>query len=133
MPVHVTILPRLQLVIAEAKGRCDRADVERYFANVRDGGAGAFGKLFDMSEADLQITLHDVGDFVRFTRSNIQSGQAGPIAFVVADEAGRALALPFLDIPGVDRQGAIFEDRAEARRWLDRKLAEHAMKVVRAA
>jgi len=133
MPVNVTILPRLRLVIAEAKGRCDRADVERYFADVRDAGAGAFGKLFDISEADLQITLHDVGDFLKFTKSNIQSGQAGPLAFVVADEAGRALALPFLSIPGVERAGEIFEDRAQARRWLDRKLAEHAMKMARAA
>jgi hypothetical protein len=128
MPVHVTLLPSLRLVIAEAKGLCTRADVQRYFSDVRDAGAGAFGKLFDISHAKMEVTERDIADFVQATKDNIQSGHAGPIAFVVGDEAGRALVLPFLDIPGIERFGAIFEDRQEARRWLDKMLAETARK-----
>lgn len=121
MPITVSYFASLRLALATAQGRCGRDDFDRYCAALREAGAGSFGKLFDMSDARLELSASDVAAVVRQLEP-VTGSSAGPTAFVVGDENARALAKALTEAGG--SSGKTFEDKSEARRWLDKKLAE---------
>ena len=123
MPLHHTISHSKRLVVALAKGSCDRADIERYFAEVGTAGGGPYGKIFDVTQGEFTLTKADVGILAARIGEAAKLGlPMGPVAIVASNDESRALARLFARSAPAERPIAIFSEHHEARKWIEARV-----------
>ena len=120
MPVTWTIDHDKKFVTAVAHGALVAEDVRNYLQQVAAAGGMPYRKIFDASVADLQLTLNDLqglGSSIReFALQGL--GPIGPLAIVAPAGDTRMQAAWFADAAASPRPIRIFQDRADAARWL---------------
>ncbi len=121
MPLHWTIDSRAKLLVANAEGAIELADLNRVLDVIVASNILGYRKLFDgrLGETRMSPTeLLSVG--VRLRSLHAEAGSAlGPLALVVRDENYWQVArvLGILAVP--KRPMRVFKQSDKARAWLD--------------
>lgn len=119
MPIQWTASHPERLVIATVSGEADRADFERYLAEMRDAGVMSYRKILDMTFAPLALRAADIKALGRGIAEYGKLGRLGAFAIVVDAAATHEASALFGETTRVDRPFAIFAKMVQARAWLD--------------
>lgn len=120
MAVSWTIDHQARTVNATGEGALTFDDIKDYLDGVAAAGGMSYAKLFDISAADTQLTMEDLGKLGGSIRQYAidSQGPLGPLAIVVGHSQGHLQAARFADTAVSNRPLRIFRDRAQALAWL---------------
>ena len=119
MPVHWTVSHPTRLVIAIARGDLCLRDIETYLYEVVAGGALAYRKIFDMTQATPNLSDDELLTLGARIRAYIALGQIGPLAIVATTDRSYQQARMFAALAEANRPIRIFRELHLARKWLD--------------
>ena len=117
--IEWTISQELRLVRAHVVGRATPEHFTAYLAALTDAGAAPYRKLFSIV-GDASVAAEDIPAIaalvLRFARG---AARVGPLAIVVSNQQGNALADWFRSLASVERPVRVFQSEATAMAWLD--------------
>jgi hypothetical protein len=119
MPVQWTVSHPTRLVIAIARGDLCLRDIETYLDEVVAGGALAYRKIFDMTQATPNLSDDELLTLGARIRAYIALGQIGPLAIVATTDRSYQQARMFAALAEANRPIRIFRELHLARKWLD--------------
>jgi hypothetical protein len=114
MPLTWSIDHEARLVVLNATGLLNRADVVAYMQKAAQQGAAGYRALFDATAAQFELGSDDIVNLVQMASAR----GGGAIAFVVESEAEREMADQFARRASGGRSCRLFADAAQARAWL---------------
>ena len=118
MPIHWEIDHDRRIVNVVTLGDVSREQVAAYMDGLSAAGAMHYGKLLDTSGGESRLPgLREMQNIGLTMREYAKGGSMGPLAIVIDQESRMQMAL-FANSAGRHRQIRLFEDRAEAIRWL---------------
>jgi hypothetical protein len=119
MPVQWTVSHPKRLVIAVAKGELRLQDIEDYLDGVVTVDALSYRKIFDTTDATINLSEDDMMALGARVRAYIVMGRIGPLAIVAATDKSYQQARMFAALAVADRPIKIFGELHTARHWLD--------------
>ena len=119
MPVQWTVSHPKRLVIAVAKGELRLQDIEDYLDGVVTVDALSYRKIFDTTDATINLSEDDMMALGARVRAYIVMGRIGPLAIVAATDKSYQHARMFAALAVADRPIKIFGELHTARQWLD--------------
>jgi hypothetical protein len=119
MPVQWTVSHPKRLVIAVAKGELRLQDIEDYLDGVVTVDALSYRKIFDTTDATINLSEDDMMALGARVRAYIVMGRMGPLAIVAATDKSYQHARMFAALAVADRPIKIFRELHVARQWLD--------------
>ncbi|MFI5000192.1 MAG: hypothetical protein ACHQK9_09965 [Reyranellales bacterium] len=93
-------------------------DFEAYFDDMVVSGAVAYRKFFDATDIEPRLSDDDVMLLGARVSAYAAMGPRGPLAVVVASEAGHTLAARFFNLGPSMRSAKIFWSADKALKWL---------------
>jgi hypothetical protein len=124
MPVHWTVSHPKRLVVAVAKGELRLKDVEDYLDGVITADALPYRKIFDTTDATINLSEDDMMALGARIRAYIVMGRIGPLAIVATTDKSYQHARMFAALAVADRPIRIFRELHTARQWLDTQTAD---------
>jgi hypothetical protein len=124
MPVHWTVSHPKRLVVAVAKGELRLKDVEDYLDGVITADALPYRKIFDTTDATINLSEDDMMALGARIRAYIVMGRIGPLAIVATTDKSYQHARMFAALAVADRPIRIFRELHIARQWLDTQTAD---------
>jgi hypothetical protein len=118
VPLNYKINPAERLVHVQAEGAVRLQDILDYLDEVAAGDAMPYGKLFDTSGAQFELTDADMMVLGARVSAYAAMEPRGPVALVVNDDPHNDLARRFTNLGGAKRPARIFRDVRLARAWL---------------
>lgn len=119
MPIHWTISHPTRLVVAVCKGPVTRQDIEGYLDAVVVADMLAYRKIFDTTQANLQLPHNDMMELGARIRVYATMGTMGPLAIVASTPEGHEHDRLFAALADARRPLEIFPELHLARQWLD--------------
>ena len=119
MPVHWTISHPNRLVVAVAKDTVRLKDIEEYLDGIVVEGATAYRKIFDTTNAQADLSDHDMMQLGARIRAYASTARLGPLAIVAASPGSYERARMFAALASAERPVQIFAELHAARKWLD--------------
>lgn len=116
-----TIDTESHLMVAVANGEVTRVDVENYLDAIIANQALTYRKVFDASKGKTAMTADELLPVGVRVRSFHASGKMGPLAIVVPPGRGRRLARTFGMLAVADRPMQVFDQTAQAYRWIEKQ------------
>ena len=120
MPVSLEIDAARRMVTAVLSGRISIDDILGATDKVMVADAFSFAKLVDFGTATADLTDDDlrmIGARFQAYLSHVK-GRKGPFAIVATNQIGRNRARMIAALSAAERPVKVFDDVAEARRWL---------------
>lgn len=119
MPIQWTISQPTRLVIAVCKDAVTRADIEGYLDAVVVADVLAYRKIFDLTQAEVDLPDDDMMALGARIRAYATTGTMGPLAIVAATAESHERAHLFAALAEAERPIRIFMELHKARQWLD--------------
>jgi hypothetical protein len=122
MPIHVTRDDSTRRFTAVGEGTLTAADILGFMAEHRVGSYRPYGLLFDIRNADLQVSAADVRGFAERTDPlTITQGPRGPVAIVATQPAIYGLSRMYETLADLRQLPPFrtFQDSDDAIAWLD--------------
>ena len=108
---------RLMLVVA--KGDIQPHDFARLFESIDAAKASPYRKIFDVTGLTTEFTPDMIGIFASWVRQREAEREVGPIAIVAGSPQTHDHATQFAKQARGSRLIQVFQQRQEARRWLE--------------
>ncbi|HLG45604.1 MAG TPA: hypothetical protein VKY24_05115 [Reyranella sp.] len=119
MPIHWTISKPNRLVVAVCKDVVTRRDIETYLDAVVVADLLSFRKIFDLTQAEVDLPDDDMMALGARIRAYATTGAIGPLAIVAATPESYERAHLFAALADAQRPIRIFTELHKARQWLD--------------
>jgi hypothetical protein len=119
MPIQWTISHPHRLVVAVCKDTVSRTDIERYLDNVVVTDTLPYRKIFDMTNAVMDLSDDDMMALGARIRAYAGLANMGPLALVASSPESYERARLFAVLADARRPLKIFKEQHDARRWLD--------------
>jgi hypothetical protein len=119
MPIHWTISKPNRLVVAVCKDAVTRRDIEAYLDAVVVADLLSFRKIFDLTQAEVDLPDDDMMALGARIRAYATTGAIGPLAIVAATPESHERAHLFAALADAQRPIRIFTELHKARQWLD--------------
>jgi hypothetical protein len=123
MPIQWTISHPTKLVVAVCKNVVTRQDIEGYLDELVVTDILDYRKIFDTTQADMQLPDNDMMALGARIRAYATMGSMGPLAIVASTPESYERAHLFATLAGARRPLEIFRELHLARRWLDKQTA----------
>jgi hypothetical protein len=107
------------LILVVAKGDIQPHDFARLFESIDAAKASPYRKIFDVTGLTTEFTPDMIGIFALWIRQREAERKVGPIAIVAGSPRTHDQATHFAAQARVSRLIQVFQQRQEARRWLD--------------
>src|SRR5689334_22531348 len=115
MPIHWTISKPSKLVVAVCKGTVTRADIEGYLDAVVVADALGYRKIFDLTQAAVELPDGDMMALGARIRAYATIGAMGPLAIVASTPESYERAQLFATLADARRPLKIFTELHKAR------------------
>ena len=119
MPLSWTISHPARLIVAVAKDTVGLKDIEAYLDAVVVANLIGYRKIFDMTNALVQLDDDEVMALGARIRAYDSMGRMGPLAIVASSTESYDRSRMFATLAVADRPLQIFRELHLARRWLD--------------
>jgi hypothetical protein len=119
MPIHWTISKPNKLVVAVCKDAVTRQDIEAYLDAVVVADVLGYRKIFDLTEATVDLPDNDMMALGARIRAYAQASEMGPLAIVASTPESYERAHLFAALADAQRPIKIFMQLHKAREWLD--------------
>ena len=119
MPIQWTISHPHRLVVAVCKDTVSRTDIEGYLDNVVVTDTLPYRKIFDMTNAVMDLSDDDMMALGARIRAYSGLANMGPLALVASSPESYERARLFAVLADARRPLKIFKEQHDARRWLD--------------
>ena len=119
MPIQWTISHSHRLVVAVCKDTVSRTDIEGYLDNVVVTDTLPYRKIFDMTNAVMDLSDDDMMALGARIRAYAGLANMGPLALVASSPESYERARLFAVLADARRPLKIFKEQHDARRWLD--------------
>jgi hypothetical protein len=119
MPIHWTISKPTKLVVAVCKDAVTRKDIEGYLDAVVVADVLAYRKIFDLTQARVDLPDDDMMALGARIRAYATTGSMGPLAIVASTPESYERAHLFATLADARRPIKIFTELHKARQWLD--------------
>src|SRR5215813_12007569 len=119
MPIQWTISHPHRLVIAVCRDAVSRIDIEGYLDNVVVTDTLPYRKIFDMTNAVMELSDDDVMALGARIRAYAGMANMGPLALVASSPESYERARLFAVLADARRPLKIFKELHDARQWLD--------------
>jgi hypothetical protein len=131
MPIHWTISKPTKLIVAVCKDAVTRADIEAYLDAIVVADVLSYRKIFDLTQATVDLPDHDMMALGARIRAYATSGEMGgamggamgatmgPLAIVASTPESYERAHLFAALADAQRPIKIFSELHKARQWLD--------------
>ena len=119
MPIQWTISHSHRLVVAVCKDTVSRTDIEGYLDNVVVTDTLPYRKIFDMTNAVMELSDDDMMALGARIRAYAGLANMGPLALVASSPASYERARLFAVLADARRPLKIFAELHTARQWLD--------------
>jgi hypothetical protein len=124
MAVKWTIDSENRMMHAVAEGDVTRREVDDLLDAMQAAGTLAYRKLFDAAKADIKMAPEDVMALgVRMRSTHVPGSSVGPLAIVVPADKEKLLERLFGMLAVPDRPMRVFNDSAQAHRWIQKQFA----------
>jgi hypothetical protein len=124
MPLSWYISHPRRLILVAAKGDIRPHDFARLFESIDAAKANPYRKVFDVTGLTTEFTPDMIGMFALWVRQREAERKVGPIAIVAGSPQTHDQATQFAKQARGIRLIQVFQQRQEARRWLD-ELSNH--------
>lgn len=118
VPLTYKIHSAERLVHVQAEGVVRLQEILDYLDAVAVGGNMPYGKLFDTSGAQFELSDDDMMTLGARVSAYAAMEPRGPVAVVVSDDPHSDLARRFANLGGARRPAKVFRDAEQARAWL---------------
>ena len=119
MPIQWTISHPHRLVVAVCKDTVSRTDIEDYLDSVVVSDTLPFRKIFDMTNAVMELSDDDMMALGARIRAYAGLANMGPLALVASRPESYERARLFAALADARRPLKIFTELHAARRWLE--------------
>ncbi len=119
MPIQWTISHPHRLVVAVCRDAVSRTDIEDYLDNVVVTETLPYRKIFDMTNAVMELDDDDMMALGARIRAYAGLANMGPLALVASSPESYERARLFAVLADARRPLKIFSELHAARRWLD--------------
>jgi hypothetical protein len=124
MPLHVTVDPQRELVIADGRGLVTDQDLLSYIQEyLEEEGLSGYDEFFDLSEADLlDLTYTGLAQVAQAAAATDPATVPTKIAILVSEGSGMTLSRMYQVLredQGGSRKIRLFWDRNECLDWLE--------------
>ena len=119
MPIQWTISHPHRLVVAVCKDTVSRTDIEGYLDNVVVTDTLPYRKIFDMTNAVMELSDDDMMALGARIRAYAGLTNMGPLALVASSPESHERAHLFAVLADARRPLKIFSELHTARQWLD--------------
>lgn len=124
MSLDWTLDTEKRLMVAVATGNVTRLQVDAYLDAIIANDALSYRKVFDASQGDTSMTADDVLSLAVRMRSVQDLGQLGALVIILPPRRGERLRRVFGILAVAKRPMRIFEDSAQAFRWIAKQTAD---------
>jgi hypothetical protein len=118
MPLRWEIFHDQKLVHIRAEGRVTLPEMEEHFDALAVADVLQYGKLFDVTRADLIYTEEDVLAMGARLSAYTATLKSGPLAVIGLNDTARSAFRRFVNISPARRPARLFKTEEQARAWL---------------